>query len=261
MLNVVPDKQSPKGNIAVLRTVAVLRALQGLQKPHSREAYLREIAAATGLPSATAYRYLQALRQAGVVSQPKNYASRDASRGRYRLQWHMATEEPPRGSPSQGTRGLLVQLATQTGQIAMLYAPYSFAEQPMRECTAQVWGPHEPVRQEDVEFAPLGADAAGMAIAAAMGITSPRKEQAAELRRIRQVGFAVGPALLEGGHHDIIAAPIWRGSSVAGAVALMPLRVQMRSQKRRTDLISAVLDIGSTMSNHLTRQPLLRSAA
>lgn len=173
MLQVVPESQSPKGNVAVLRTIAVMQALQGLQETHCRESYLREVAAVTGLPSPTAYRYLQALRQAGVVVQPMSYASRDTSRGRYRLQWPASADQPPRNNPAQSIRGLLVKLASQTGQIALLYAPYTLAEQPMRECTAHAWASHEPTNQADIELAPLGADAAGMAMAAAMGISTP----------------------------------------------------------------------------------------
>lgn len=248
------EAESPQG-VAVLRTIAILRALQELQETHCREVFLREIAAATQLPLSTTHRFLKHMKRAQVVAQPEAFGAGDNSRGRYRFQWRVP-DEPAHGGPAQGVSGLLVKLAGRTGQIALLYTPYALAEPPMRECTAHAWGSHAPINQTDVLLAPLGADAAGMALAAAMGMNSPHREQAAELRRIRDAGFAVGPSLLEGGKHDVIAAPVWRGSAAVGAVALMPPSVQMRSSKRRADLVSAVLDVSSAMSHHLTRHPI-----
>ncbi|REK84504.1 hypothetical protein DY245_42860 [Streptomyces inhibens] len=151
------------------RAIAVMQALQGLDKTHGRASNLREVVAATGLPTLTAHRCLQSLLQAGVVVQPRNDASRAPSRGRYHVQWPTPADELPEGRPSQATRDRLVKLAGQTGQIALLYVPYSVSEQPRRVCTAHASPSDQPITHADVKSAPLSAHAPGMAIAAAMG--------------------------------------------------------------------------------------------
>ncbi|MFB7631929.1 helix-turn-helix domain-containing protein [Streptomyces sp. NPDC056149] len=254
MLDNGPDVASDKSGKVVRRVVDVLRALERLQGELGRPVYLREVAAETGLASATACRYLQSLEKTGIVGRPS-----DGPRGTYWLDRPPTPMDRRPAVPSPWVRARLVRLGSRTGQIALLYAPYHLGETPQRICTDQVWGVHDPLH-EALDPAPLGADGPGLVIAAALHDRLAGDPRAGELRRVRELGYAVGPAAFGGDRYDTIAAPVWRGPAVAGAVALMPLRTQMRSPRERARFVSAVMETAGAMSNHLTRRALTRVA-
>ncbi|MGW9047666.1 helix-turn-helix domain-containing protein [Streptomyces lydicus] len=262
MLNAIPDAgasarrsvRSAPANTgrAARRTADVLRALAELQHAgRGRAVYLREVAAAAGLDRGTACRYLQALIDTGMVRQPY------PGKGTYALNWHVP-EAPAQAHPSQWMVARLTRLQAQTGQIALLFVPYLLSQQPLRLCTETAWGTHEPVRHDDLDIAPLDADAAGLVMRAAMQGRPRTRAHATLLRQIRETGYATGPAPVE--THDLIAAPLMREKSVAGAVAVMPVRHLMQSARRRADCIKAVLETAGDMSGHLTGQARPRAA-
>lgn len=251
----------PEGNgSAVARTIAVLRAVRVLG-PGSHP--LADIATRAGLPRATTHRYLRALMEAGEVE------SR-GSRGRYALtegrEFAPAAPRtapaspPPVGHTSPAIRAELVALQARTGQIAMIYVPLLVGP-PVRICAERVLGSHSgellAASRESVQQlwrAPLEADACGLAILAALG-EGPRVGGA--LGRIREDGFAVGPSPLE--NRDAIAVAVWKGPAVAGAVALLASRSQMRGASTRSRYIHGVLDSAAAMSGHLTRRGTRRA--
>ncbi|MCX5387248.1 helix-turn-helix domain-containing protein [Streptomyces sp. NBC_00083] len=243
----------PEGNgSAVARTIAVLRAVRVLG-PGTHP--LADIATLAGLPRATTHRYLRALVDAGEVETR-------GCRGRYALSaGHefgpaaTARPAPPMGQTSPAIRAELVALQARTGQIAMIYVPLLVGP-PVRICAEHVLGAHgselAAASRESVQRlwrAPLEADASGLAIMAALG-DGPRTGGA--LGRIREDGFAVGPSPLE--NRDAIAVAVWKGPAVAGAVALLASRNQMRGTATRNRYIHSVLDCAAAMSGHLTRR-------
>ncbi|WP_328373827.1 hypothetical protein OG800_49725 (plasmid) [Streptomyces sp. NBC_00445] len=78
-----------------------------------------------------------------------------------------------------------------------------------------------------------------------------------DLSRIRADGHAVGDAPLPG--HTMIAAPLWYGSTIAGAVALLPSSPQMRRATTRARYLAAVMDTAAAMSGQLTRSGTRRA--
>ncbi|MEU9096869.1 hypothetical protein [Streptomyces sp. NPDC048361] len=165
----------------------------------------------------------------------------------------------PVGTPvrqaSPAIRAELVALQARTGQIAMIYVPLLVGP-PVRICAEHVMGAHSgelaAASRESVQElwrAPLEADACGLVILAALG-DGPRTGGA--LARIRENGYAVGPSPLAA--RDAIAVAVWKGSAVAGAVALLASRSQMRGASIRSRYIHSVLDSAATMSGHLTRR-------
>ncbi|WP_411138063.1 helix-turn-helix domain-containing protein [Streptomyces sp. C10] len=264
MLNAIPDaaasarrtiSSTPANNSgrAARRTADVMRALADLQQTGSgRAVYLREIAAAAGLDRGTAHRYLQALIDTGMVYQPY------PGKGAYVLNWR-APEAPAQAHPSQWMATRLARLQDQTGQIALLFVPYLVSQHPLRLRTETAWGTHKPVTHEDLDIAPLDADAPGLVMRAAMRGRPRTRLQGTLLREIRETGYASSPALLA--THDIVAAPVMREKNVAGAVAVMAVRHLMQSSRRRADFIKAILETAGAMSCHLTSQTSTRAAA
>ncbi|MFI1677932.1 MULTISPECIES: hypothetical protein [unclassified Streptomyces] len=61
----------------------------------------------------------------------------------------------------------------------------------------------------------------------------------------------MGPSSLAG--WDIVAAPVWRGSTVSGAVSLLVSHQHARSTVVRDRFVAAVLDTASVISHQLTR--------
>ncbi|MFI0220244.1 helix-turn-helix domain-containing protein [Streptomyces lydicus] len=256
MPNAVPDEAASTGRTigstpantgrAARRTADLLRALADLQHAGGgRAVHLREVAAAAGLNRATACRYLRALIETGMVRQPYS------GRGIYVLNWRMP-EGPAQVHPSPWMAARLARLQSQTGQIALLFAPYLLSQQPLRLCTETAWGAHEPVTHDRIDIAPLDADAPGLVMRAAMQDRVHTRLQAIVLRQIRETGYATGPAPVE--THDFIAAPVMREKTVAGAVAVMAVRPLMQSVRIRAACIKAVLETAGAMSGHLTGQ-------
>ncbi|MEV0438820.1 helix-turn-helix domain-containing protein [Streptomyces spectabilis] len=237
---------------AVARTLAVLRALRELGPgPHP----LAVVAARAELPAPTAHRYVRALAREGAVEQR-------GPRGHYAL-----TETPHRsthlvdevtdtrvGQTSPALRAELVTLQSRTGQVSLLYAPLLVGAA-LRFCIDRAVGAHAAALEaaprsalRRLWSAPLDADAAGLAILACLdGTSSP----GAPLDRIREQGHAVGPSPLP--EWESIAAPVWRGSVPAGAVALVAPRRQLRGAVARTRCVHAVMDTAASMSGLLTR--------
>lgn len=248
MLETQPDAPSNGAGAFARRTVDVIRALQMRQQQLGRAVVLSDIASQAGLSSGTACRYLQALMSAGVVRQ-------NEPRGPYLLDWLTPTEKP-QPNPSRAISRALLNLQTRTGQTALLYSPFHLADRPLRICTEQQWGLRPAIDHDELHLAPLAVDPPGHVLAAAM--TDPGFRISAELREIRHAGYAAGPSVLDG--HDAIAAPLWRGSTIAGALTLMPARWQMQSPRTRADYIKAVMETAGTMSGYLTRHPSMHAA-
>ncbi|MFD8722621.1 hypothetical protein ACFV2H_32755 [Streptomyces sp. NPDC059629] len=140
----------------------------------------------------------------------------------------------------------LTTLQSQTDQIALAYVP-NLIGQPARICTQRAIGKHGAELRSAPEAAlrqlwcaPLDADAAGLAILAFI----ESNPAAAALTQIRRQGYAVSRTPLA--DRDAIAAPLWRGSVVAGSVSLLVSRRHTRipstcSLYTRTLLRSATL--------------------
>ncbi|MFF7415401.1 hypothetical protein [Streptomyces lydicus] len=171
-----------------------------------------------------------------------------AGKGTYLLNWRSPTARA-QAHPSPWMVSRLTRLQGQTGQIALLFTPYTLSAQPKRLCAEIVWGTHEPVWHDELDMAPMDADAPGLAMRAAMHDRPRDREQVRQLQQIRELGYAIGPAPVD--THDFIAAPVMQGTTVAGAVAVMPVRHLMQSSRRRADCIQAVLGTAGAMSGHL----------
>ncbi|GAA1943262.1 hypothetical protein GCM10009837_81670 [Streptomyces durmitorensis] len=206
------------------------------------------------MPAPTAYRYVQALVGEGALE-------RRGPRGHYSLAEapHLFSGSfsdssgPPMSTGSATVRAELITLQSRTGQIALAYAPLLIGK-PMRIRAEQALGARAQQLQATPQAslqalwrAPLDTDPPGWAILACLGDVTAARPQ---LARIRQDGYAVGPSPLHG--KDAIAAPVWRGSTVAGAVSLLAAHSQMRSPTVRNRLAGAVLDSAAIISRQLT---------
>ncbi|GHC53531.1 hypothetical protein GCM10010349_19630 [Streptomyces flavofungini] len=237
---------------AVGRTLAVLRALRRLG-PGTHP--LAAIAAQAALPSPTAHRYVQALVGEGAVE-------RQGPRGHYAFvetphlfsDFPLGRSGPPTGLGSATVRTELITLQSRTGQIALAYAALLIGR-PMRVHAETALGAHAQqlyaAPQASLQAlwrAPLEADASGWVILACLGDTGAARPP---FHRIREDGYAVGPSpLLD---RDIIAAPVWRGSTVAGAVSLLASHRQLRGTAVRNRFVAAVMDTAGAISRQLTR--------
>lgn len=237
---------------SVGRTLAVLRALHQLG-PGTHP--LTSVAARAGLPAPTVHRYVQALVGEGAVQ-------RRGPRGHYSLVEapHLFSGSfsdssgPPTGTGSATVRAELITLQSRTGHIALAYVPLLIGT-PMRIHAEQALGAHAQQLHatphailQALWRAPLEADPPGWAIQACLGDVTAARPQ---LARIRQDGYVLGPSLLLG--RDAVAAPLWRGSTVAGAVSLLAPHSQLRSPTVRTRFIEAVMDTAAMISRQLTR--------
>ncbi|MEU9125124.1 hypothetical protein AB0C96_35710 [Streptomyces sp. NPDC048506] len=245
-----PDRAASRTGLIVGRTVQVLRALAQVQHDAGRQAHLREVTSATDMDSSTVCRYLRAL---AATEEP---AVRQPSRGTYELVWN-APSDGPTPQPSQRVQGQLTQLQVRTGQIALLFHPFYLDRHPQRVCAERAWGPHSPVVHDDLDIAPLEADAPGLVIRAGLHDRPRTRELARRLDQIRAGGHAIGPAPVE--THVYIAAPVMRGSTVAGSVAVMSPRTTSATARARC--IQAVMDTAGAMSLHLTGQPRMHITA
>ncbi|MEI5103520.1 helix-turn-helix domain-containing protein [Streptomyces sp. PmtG] len=237
---------------AVARTLAVLRALRELGPgPHP----LAVVAARAGLPAPTAHRYVRALAREGAVEQR-------GPRGHYAL-----TETPHRsthlvdevtdtkvGQTSPALRAELVTLQSRTGQLSLLYAPLLIGAH-LRFCVDRAVGAHAATLAAAPRSAlrlmwsaPMDTDAAGHAMLACLEGPAP---PGVALDRVREQGHAVGPSPLPG--WDAVAAPVWRGPVLAGAVALLAPERQLRGSVTRSRCVHAVMDSAASMSGLLTR--------
>lgn len=258
MLQPVADAPPDRTGATVARTLAVLRALGRLG---SDEQPLAAIAESTGLPAPTVHRYLQALVREGAVEQRGPRARYALVDSLHRSPWSLeAVAAFPPGQTSPAVRAELITLQSRTGQIALVYRPHLIGT-PMRICVDQAIGTHidefhtaSPQARHALQAAPLPTDAAGLAILACMGTPSAAHT---DLSRIRADGHAVGDAPLPG--HTMIAAPLWYGSTIAGAVALLPSSPQMRRATTRARYLAAVMDTAAAMSGQLTRSGTRRA--
>lgn len=239
---------------AVARTLAVLRAMRELG-PGAHP--LAVIAAQAELPAPTTHRYLRALAREAAVEQR-------GPRGHYALtetahrSTHLVDEvtDTKVGQTSPALRAELVTLQSRTGMVGLLYAPLLVGVS-LRFCTERAVGAHAaalraatPGELRLVWSAPLDHDAAGLAILACLeGSSAPGA--GTRIDRIREQGYAIGPSPLEG--WDSVAAPLWRGSVVAGSVALLAPRSRMRSAVARSRCVHALMDSAAVMSGQLTR--------
>jgi hypothetical protein len=96
--------------------------------------------------------------------------------------------------------------------------------------------------------APLDTDASGLAILACL---EDGARAHSTLAGIREEGHALSASPLDG--RDAVAAPLWRGSVVAGAVTLLASQRQMRNSSTRSRYVNAVMDTAAAMSGRLTR--------
>ncbi|MFI7316960.1 helix-turn-helix domain-containing protein [Streptomyces venezuelae] len=256
MLHRAVDTPSKRAVGAVGRTFAILRTLRHLG-PGAHP--VAAIALRTGLPPATAHRYLQDLIGEGAVE-------RQGPRGHYALaetRHPLAEFSPdlsddlPTGLSSSTVRAELITLQSRTGQIALAYAAILFGR-PLRVHAERALGTHAGQLRaapraalQTLWRAPLEADASGWVIQACLGDSTAARPS---LHRIREDGFAVGPSPITG--RDIIAAPVWRGSTVAGSVTLLAAHRHVSSTVGRDRFTSAVMDAAGAISRHLTRSGL-----
>ncbi|MEU1132967.1 helix-turn-helix domain-containing protein [Streptomyces sp. NPDC005900] len=241
---------SERNGVSVAHTLAVLRALQQLGGAQA----LASIAAQAGLPVATTYHYVQALVGEGALE-------RRGPRGHYALieAPHIFFDSlsdsagPPTSAGSATVRAELIRLQSHTGQIALAYTPLLF-DNPVRIRAEQALGAHAELLQAAPRAslralwrAPLEADPPGWTILACLGDVIAARPP---LARIRQDGYAIGPSpLLD---RDAIAAPVWRGSTVAGAVSLLAAHSQVCSSTARNRLVESVMDTAAIITRQLT---------
>lgn len=237
---------------AVGRTLAILRALRQLGTGAHP---LAAIALRAGLPPATTHRYLQSLLGEGAVV-------RQGPRGHYAFVEtpHLFSDfppdipdGPPTGLSSLTVRTELITLQSRTGQIALAYAAFLFGT-PLRVCAEKALGAHADrlstasrAALEALWRGPLETDASGWVIQSCLGDSTAARPA---LRRIREDGFAVGPSPLAG--RDVVAAPVWRGSTVAGSLSLLISHRHARSAVVRDRFVAAVLDSARAISHRLT---------
>ncbi|MFH8612527.1 helix-turn-helix domain-containing protein [Streptomyces sp. NPDC018029] len=237
---------------AVGRTLAILRTMRQLG-PGTHP--LAAIALRAGLPTATAHRCLQALLSEGAVE-------RQGPRGHYALveTRHLFADfspnfadDPPTGLSSPGVRTELITLQSRTGQVALAYAAILFGR-PLRVHAERALGARADqlsaaprASLQALWRAPLETDASGWVIQACLGDSTAARPS---LQRIREDGFAVGSSPVMG--RDILAAPVWRGSTVAGSVTLLVAHRHLRSTVVRDRFTSAVMDTAGAVSRHLT---------
>ncbi|MEU1117409.1 MULTISPECIES: helix-turn-helix domain-containing protein [unclassified Streptomyces] len=242
----------PEAGGAVGRTLAVLRGLRHLG-PGAHP--LAAIALRASLPAATAHRYLQALLGEGAVQ-------RQGPRGHYALveTRHLVSDfpidtadDPPTGLSSLTVRAELITLQSRTGQIALAYAAILLGS-PLRVHAERALGAHAGLLSSAPRaslhalwHAPLETDASGWVIQACLGDSTSARPP---LHRIRQDGYAIGASPIAG--RDVVAAPVWRGSTVAGAVSLLVSHRQMRGTVVRDRFVTAVMDSAGGISRQLT---------
>ncbi|WP_282794436.1 helix-turn-helix domain-containing protein [Streptomyces sp. CC224B] len=248
--------REPAGS-AVARTLAVLRALRELG-PGAHP--LAVVAARAELPAPTAHRYVRALVREGAAEQcgPRgHYALTETSH----RSTHLVDEvrDTGVGQTSPALRAELVTLQSRTGQVSLLYAPLLVGAA-LRFCIDRAVGAHAAelaaaprTALRRVWSAPLDEDPAGLAMLACLdGVPPP----GVALDRVREQGHAVGPSPLPG--WESVAAPVWRGSVLAGAVALLAPRERLRGAAARTRCVHAVMDTAAAMSGLLTRTRVRR---
>ncbi|MEU5958167.1 hypothetical protein [Streptomyces sp. NPDC047525] len=158
-------------------------------------------------------------------------------------------------------RAELVTLQSRTGQAALVYRAHLIGT-PMRILVDRAYGahresllaePHEALRA--LEAAPLGADAAGMAILACLGPAIGAQDGIA---CTQEEGHATSRSPLPG--RSLIAAPLWCGSAIAGSVALLTADAQMKRATTRARYITALMDAAAVMSGQLTRGSARRAS-
>lgn len=93
----------------------------------------------------------------------------------------------------------------------------------------------------------METDASGWVILANLGDHAAGRPQ---LARIRDQGHAIGPTPLFG--HDAVAAPLWRGRTVAGSVSLLVRHAELHDEVVRARLAGVVMDTAARLSGYLT---------
>jgi DNA-binding IclR family transcriptional regulator len=147
----------------------------------------------------------------------------------------------------------LTTLQSRSDQIALLYVP-NLVGHPVRICTHWAVGAHGAELRTSPEAAlrhlwcaPLGADAAGLAMLAYLGETSA----VPGLEQIRRRGHAVSRTPFA--QRDAIAAPFWCGSAVGGAVTLLVTRRHMAMPAKRRFYVDAVTHAAGLLSRRFQR--------
>ncbi|MFI1621856.1 hypothetical protein ACH4VT_33600 [Streptomyces lydicus] len=232
------------------RAMDVVRAVGKVQLATGRGARLSEVAAAAALDTGTARRYLR------TMLATQDPMVRQLHRGTYELTWH-APSTSAQAQPSHWLHGQLAQCQVRSGHIALLFSPYRLGRYPQRICEERVWGPHEPVIHDDIDIAPLEADAPGLVILAGQHDRTRTWTPPGVLERVQSSGYSTSAAPVD--THLYIAAPVMQGSTVAGAVAVMPPRTVSASVRARC--VQTVMDTAGAMTLHLTGQPRIRIAA
>ncbi|WP_326581816.1 helix-turn-helix domain-containing protein (plasmid) [Actinacidiphila glaucinigra] len=208
---------------------------------------LAEIAQGAGIPGTTALRYLQDARRARLVTQTQ--------RGRYALTPTAGAVLAPAPALPAATTHVLTQTQQATGQIVLLYAAELVGE-PIRVRRGAALGQHHTViqtapaaAQAALETAPLQVtpnDAVALAILAAL--EGRRRTTPRLLEDVLDCGFAQGPSPLAG--WITLAAPVWRGATVAGALAVLVSEPQLRYQYRRDEYLQILLNATAALSRN-----------
>ncbi|MFF3646597.1 phage tail protein [Streptomyces sp. NPDC002564] len=149
-------------------------------------------------------------------------------------------------------RAALIGLQARTGHIALAYVPL-LEGVPLRVHAEQALGPHQDsllaaprAALEALWRAPLATDASGWVIQAALAGPAPAD---AHLARLHAQGYAISATPVRG--HDVVAAPVWRGAAVAGAVSLLVRHAELGGRPTRHRLAAEVMDTAAAVGRRL----------
>lgn len=217
------------------RPLQVLAALHALEEqPGGRHSHaFGDIASLLdGVPRATVNRILASAVELGLLTRPE--------RGRYT--WARTGTRTPIVDPDDRDNALLMRLHGATQTPALLYAPALLAGATTRVLVGHVYGRHFaqvhrcPSQQQNaLRQSPLHADPAGLAILTQL---VPERDLEPSLRPIRARSLSVGHSPIS--HLAMLAAPIWRGRTIAGCLAVLP-PVEILRHEPELDRVSRLL--------------------
>lgn len=229
------------------RPLHVLAALQELDQRTGDGAHaLKDIVGLVNLPVSTVCRILRTAEDLGLVARPET--GRYASAG--------STPSAPLEEHDDRDNSLLMRLHQSTQAPALLYAPALLAGATTRILVSRVYGHRGAhvlraprLQQIALRQSPLRADPAGLAILAQL---VPQQDLAPQLRPIRDAALAVGPSPIS--NLAMLAAPVWRGRTVAGCLAVLPPLEILNDEHDLTRVTRLLVTVAQSYSRRTTAE-------
>ncbi len=177
---------------------------------------------------------------------------RQIERGRYSSAFsRSAPATAPVIEPDLDGHEVLDRLHASTDAPALLYVPALLADVSTRILVSGVYGHHQDhvlssprSHQLALRQGPLDADPAGQVILAHL---LPEGDLAPALRPVRYGAVAAGPSPISG--LAMIAAPVWRGPTVAGSLVVLPATDVLRNTAKRRRLSHQVASAAQAYSH------------